>query len=140
MTARKTVKKKTSTKKPSTKKAPAGKSAAGTGRTAKKAAPAKPARAPVVKKPAKAAPQAPPKPQEKKSGKKTSSTDVNLGHVFALRPRVRTSFRQEDFRSARLLLQDESYASIEEAARAVAGKALEMTLEGPANRGPRGGR
>lgn len=62
---------------------------------------------------------------------KASSTDVNLGHVFALRPRVSTSFRPDDFRAARQLLDQESYATIEAAARAVAEKALELTHEGP---------
>jgi hypothetical protein len=60
---------------------------------------------------------------------------VNLGHIFALRPRVETSFRQADFRAARQLLEDEAYASIEEAARAVAEKALELTHAGPVGGG-----
>ena len=60
---------------------------------------------------------------------------MNLGHLFSLRPRVKTSFRQEDFRAARLSLEDEAYASIEEAARAVANKALELSQEGPPKHG-----
>jgi GH24 family phage-related lysozyme (muramidase) len=61
-----------------------------------------------------------------------SSMTVNLGHVFALRPRVSTTFRQADFTTAKHQLQDELYKSIEEAARAVAEKALELTHGGPA--------
>lgn len=53
---------------------------------------------------------------------------VNLGHVFALKPRVETSFRQADFRTAKLHLQDEGYETLEDAVRAVAEKALELTL------------
>ena len=64
-----------------------------------------------------------------------SSMSVHLGHVFSLRPPVKTSFRQEDFRTARQLLRDETYASIQEAARAVAEKALAMTHEKPPKRG-----
>jgi hypothetical protein len=79
--------------------------------------------------------------QAKKKPKSTvSSTSVNLGHVFALRPRVSTSFRQADFLTARHLLRDEAYENIEEAARAVVAKALEMTREGPPKRGFRPGR
>lgn len=59
---------------------------------------------------------------------------VNLGHVFALRPRVSTSFRQADFNAAKHFLRDESYASIEDAARAVAEKALELTHDGGSRR------
>lgn len=76
----------------------------------------------------------------KKSKRKVSSMQVNLGHVFSLRPRVSTTFRQPDFLTARHFLRDESYASIEEAARAVAEKALEMTHEGPSKLGFRPGR
>jgi hypothetical protein len=58
--------------------------------------------------------------------------NVNLGHVFALRPRVNTSFRQEDFRAAKLQLRDQGYASIEEATRAVVELAMDFTHSGPA--------
>jgi len=54
-------------------------------------------------------------------------TTVNLGHVFALRPRVNTSFPQSEFAKAKAELEDERFASIQEAARAVAEKALENT-------------
>ena len=69
-----------------------------------------------------------------------SSTSVNLGNVFALRPRVNTSFRQEDFLSARRLLEDESYATPEEAARAVAERALELSNEPTGKQGRKRGR
>lgn len=59
-----------------------------------------------------------------------SSLTINLGHVFALRPRAQSSFRPGDFRRAKHLLRDEKYASAEAAARAVAEKALELTREG----------
>jgi len=77
---------------------------------------------------------------KKKPKSSVSSKSVNLGHVFALRPRVSTTFRQADFLTARQLLDDEAYGSIEEAARAVAEKALEMTHEGPPKRGFKPGR
>jgi hypothetical protein len=77
---------------------------------------------------------------KKKTKDKVSSMSVNLGHVFALRPRVSKTFRQADFLTARLRLQDEKYASIEEAARAVAEKALELTQQGPPKRGVGPGR
>ena len=60
---------------------------------------------------------------------------VNLGHLFALRPRVSTSFRQEDFRAAKLRLAEETYPNIREAARAVAREALERAQEGPPKHG-----
>jgi hypothetical protein len=77
---------------------------------------------------------------EEKSEEKISSLNVNLGHVFSLRPRVSKTFRQADFLTARQLLQDEEYADIEEAARAVAEKALELTHKGPPKRGFKPGR
>ena len=60
---------------------------------------------------------------------RVSSLDVNVGHVFSLRPRVTTSFKPRDFSAAKQRLQDESYANIQEAARAVAEKALELTRD-----------
>ena len=77
---------------------------------------------------------------EKKSEEKVSSMSVNLGHLFSLRPRVSKTFRQADFLTARQLLQDEEYADIEEAARAVAEKALDLTHKGPPKRGFKPGR
>lgn len=60
-----------------------------------------------------------------------SSSQVMMGHVFALRPRVTTAFRPDDFRRARQLLEEEPYKSLEEATRAVAEKALDLTQGGP---------
>ena len=79
---------------------------------------------------AKKAPAAAKKSAAKKSGSgpSISSMDVNHGHIFALRPRVQTSFRPNDFMAAKRALRDESYASISEAARAVADEALSVTL------------
>ena len=77
---------------------------------------------------------------EKKPKAKVSSMSVNLGHLFSLRPRVSKTFRQADFLTARQLLQDEDYANIEEAARAVAEKALDLTHKGPPKRGFKPGR
>ena len=62
-----------------------------------------------------------------------SSMDVTLGHVFALKPRVDKSFRNNDFAEARRALADEIYTDRSEAARAVAEKALSIT-QGSANR------
>ena len=53
--------------------------------------------------------------------------DVNLGHVFAVRPRLNTSFRQHDFFEAKRALDEEVYSNIHEAARAVAEEALAIT-------------
>jgi hypothetical protein len=108
MTAKKTTKKtakKAATKKAATKKTATKKATTKTGTkkaVAKKASPAK---------------------------AKVTATDVNLGHVFALRPRVNASFAPERFRRAKDLLAGETYASIPEAARAVAEKALETSRE-----------
>lgn len=73
-------------------------------------------------------------------GRSVSSLAINLGHVFALRPRPQSAFRPDDFRRAKHLLRDEKYASAEAAARAVAQKALELTREGagPSGAGRRG--
>ena len=123
--AKKKVAKKKASTTPSAEKAP--KKKVSTQKASPKAAPEKTEK--------KAAPAAKPAPKTaaKKSG--ISSLDVNLGHVFSLRPRVPKSFRQEDFRTAKHLLEDEAYANIEEATRAVAEKALELTHDGPNLRG-----
>ncbi|MBW2421868.1 MAG: hypothetical protein JRH19_25255 [Deltaproteobacteria bacterium] len=126
--------KKAATKKAAAKKSSAKKKAAASKKTAvkKKAAPKKAA----AKKKATATTATPAKKAAtKKSGGGISSMSVNLGHVFALRPRVSTTFRQADFLTAKHRLVDEAYASIEEAARAVADKALELTRDGSAGRG-----
>lgn len=66
-----------------------------------------------------------------------SSMDVTLGHVFALRPRVDRSFRQSNLQAAKRTLQDEAFADLTEAARAVADEALKMTRDSsrPAHKG-----
>jgi hypothetical protein len=53
-----------------------------------------------------------------------------MGQIFALRPRVATSFRPDDFRAARQLLQEEPFENADAAARAVVEKALELTHGG----------
>ncbi|MDH3686320.1 MAG: hypothetical protein OEP95_08840 [Myxococcales bacterium] len=119
MTARK------SAKKPAKKKAAVKKKAAAKKKTsAKKAAPKK------TESTAQDA-EAPAKPAKQTKKGTVVAKDVNLGHVFALRPRVRTSFRQPDFLRARDLLEDERYETTADAARAVALKALELTHDGP---------
>ena len=69
-----------------------------------------------------------------------SSKTVNMGNVFALRPRVTTSFRQENFLEARRRLEDEPYSTQEEATRAVAERALELCNEPAGKRGKKRGR
>ena len=108
--------------------------------TAKTTAPEKKLAAPRTRKAGKPTVARKPDTQGKKARGKVSAMEVHLGHVFSLRPRVTTSFRQADFRTARHLLQDETYASVEEAARAVAEKALDLTLEGSSKRGFKPGR
>ncbi len=124
---KKVAKKKVATKAP-VKKAPVKKA------PAKKAAKtvAKKTEAPKKETKKVVTPQAPdPKPKSAPKGKFLAA-GVNLGHVFTLRPRLETSFRQADFRTAKLHLQDEGYETLEEAVRAVAEKALELTLGGAA--------
>lgn len=84
------------------------------------------------------------KPVTAKASKPTKTADggmssigVNLGHIFALRPRANTSFPPGDLNTAKHFLRDESYANIEEAARAVANKALELSHKGPSRKGTR---
>jgi hypothetical protein len=127
--ARKAAAKKTAPKKKS-----AAKSAGAAGKSAPRRRSAVKPKAKGDAQPAKAA------PAKKKAKEEVSSMSVNLGHVFSLRPRVSASFRQADFLTARHLLQDESYESIEAAARAVVEKALAMTREGPSKRGFKPGR
>lgn len=69
-----------------------------------------------------------------------SSKAVNLGHVLALRPRVSASFKADSLREARQLLEEEGYATLEAAARAVAEKALELTRDATKGRSGRGRR
>ena len=60
-----------------------------------------------------------------------STRDVNRGHLFALQPRVNTSFTPQAFDDARRELSDVRYGTIDEAARAVAERALELSNERP---------
>ena len=50
---------------------------------------------------------------------------MNRGHLFSLQPRVNTAFSPQAFEDARRELADVSYGSIDEAARAVAERALD---------------
>ena len=132
MTARKTTKKAASPRKAASRKAGAAKKPAARKPADKAAADEKPPRSP--KSPGS------PKSAGKSAKSGISSTAVNMGHIFALRPRVKASFRPDDLLKARRLLDDESYASIEEAARAVANRALELSNEPKGKHGPRRGR
>ena len=79
-----------------------------------------------------------PAAEKKSAGKPTVSTlTVNMSHVFALRPRAITSFKAGDFSTAKHQLQDEIYADIHAAAKAVVEKALELTHGSP-KRGRKG--
>jgi hypothetical protein len=121
MAAKKTDAKKTTGKKSTGKKSTAKKAGAKKG-SAKKSG-------------AKKASAAKSEAAEKKSPATKGSfkpADVHLGHIFALRPRVTTSFRPEDLRSAKHALVEEAYESAGAAARAVADKALELLQDGPA--------
>ena len=66
-------------------------------------------------------------PAVEESAGTCSSLDVNMGHVFALRPRVTTSFKPGDFQTAKHQLRDEKYDDIQKAARSVVKEALELT-------------
>lgn len=127
-----TTKKKTVAKKKEAEKKPAAKKKVVKKVANKKAAPKKevkkaaPSAAPAQASKPVAKPASKPAPKPAPKGKFIVAT-VNLGHVFALKPRVQTSFRQADFRTAKIHLQDEGFATFEEAARAVAEKALELT-------------
>ena len=61
-----------------------------------------------------------------------SSMDVTLGHIFSIRPRVNTGFRQNHLLEATRALIDEVFADLREAARAVAEEALVITRGGAA--------
>jgi hypothetical protein len=115
------------------KAAPARKKGVGAKR---KAAPAKakptpkPAAKPVVK-PALAKPAPRPAPAPVAPAGGVSTREVNRGHVFALQPRVNTGFSPQAFDDARRELSDVLYGTIDEAARAVAERALELSNERP---------
>ena len=139
--AKKSGTKKSGTKKSAGKKAAGKKSAAGktaskkaaTGKaTARKAA----AKRGATRRAAAEKTSTPPPPGDRataESGKaaarggSVTAQDVTLGHVFALRPRVNTKFRPNDFMQAKRMLREERYASLEDAARALAEEALSLT-------------
>lgn len=131
----KVTKKATGTKKPAAKKA-APKKAATKKAATKKAATKKAAPKKAAPKKAEAKKPASKKPAAKKAAAKGAFVkDVHMGHIFALKPRVDKSFRQDDLRRAKELLVDEAYESPVAAARALAEKALELTRKGPPKRG-----
>lgn len=108
------------------------------GATAKrKAAPAKakpaakPAPKPAVMKPEVAKPVPRPAPAPVAPAGGVSTREVNRGHVFALQPRVNAGFSPQAFDDARRELSDVLYGTIDEAARAVAERALELSNERP---------
>ncbi len=152
MTARKTPKKAAPKKKPAAR--PASKASASAPKRpapskAKLKAAAKPKREAAAKPKREAAAkpkrEAAAKPKREAAAKpkreaKVSSLAVNRGHLFALRPRVSTAFRPEDFLAARRLLEDEGFESIEAAARAVAERALALCNEPKTKRDFRPGR
>jgi hypothetical protein len=126
--AKKAPAKKAAAKKAATKKAPAKKT------PAKKAAASKPAAKKAAPKKATAGEATAAKDagtEKKKAAAKFSANDVNMAHIFALRPRIATSFRPEDLRSAKHFLAEESFESTTAAARAVAEKALDLIHSGP---------
>ena len=108
--SKKATKKKAASKSPSTKKAPKKKKAAST--------PSDPSGTSSESKDAGAS---------RKAG--VSALDVNMSHVFSLRPRVATSFKAGDLSTAKHRLKEETYKDIQQAARAVAEKALALTHE-----------
>lgn len=139
MTAKKkTTKKKTAAKK-TTKKKTTGKKTAAKKTTKKKSARKKRA----AKKPSPEETTGGRKPAKREDapsrgparGGDVTAADVNLGHVFALRPRVNASFSPEHLRRAKDALVEERFASLPEAARAVAEKALDLTREDARSRG-----
>ena len=126
-TSKKTASKKSTAKKTSVKTAPAKKTT--TGKAAAKKTTGKTATRESAKK-AKETSAGVESAAPKKAKSGVSSMSVNIGHVFTLRPRVNTSYRRADFMVARQLLENENYANVQEAARAVVEKALELTHRG----------
>jgi hypothetical protein len=107
---------------------------------AKKKTARKPAAAAKKKTGASAEPEAK-KAEPKKKSAGFTAEQVNLAQVFALRPRVVTSFKPADFKEAKRRLEGESWKTAEEAARAVAERALNLEHEtGSKKRGARRGR
>jgi len=116
---------KAASKKSGAKQAPASKPKAAARPSVPSAAP-KPGPAAATPAPRAAAPVAPPRPPRSPSGG-AAAADVNLGHILALRSRTHAGFKPEAFQEAKRLLANERYATIEDAARAVAEKAVELS-------------
>lgn len=127
-------------KTPARKKAASTRAAAAKPAAGKRAAPKADAKRTTAEAEATAKPAATAKPKPERPAGAVTASQVNLGHVFALKPRVSTSFKQADFLAARHLLEDESYGSLGEAARAVAEKALALTNDTKSKRGLKRGR
>ncbi len=136
-TPKKATAKKASTEKATPKKATAKKASSKKASATKKAA-KKTATQAEPKSAEKAQTKAQPKPAKKAAGKGFSAAAVHLGHVFALRPRIETSFEPGHFQTAKVLLAEEHFADLKSAARAVAEKALELTHKGGSKKGRRG--
>jgi hypothetical protein len=90
-----------------------------------KAAPAAQPAAKPVAVPALPAPRPPAPPATGAVG----ADEVLLGHVMALRPRIHVGFRPSAFGDAKRALADRRFATIQDAARAVAEKAIEISNE-----------
>jgi hypothetical protein len=141
MAARKKSAKKTAGKKATGSKAGARKKAP----AKKKAAASKPAKAPAkaraskprtssdaspvaAAKPTPVAVRRPAAPERPAAPPGTMSAEqVTLANVMSLRPRIHVGFKPSAFADAKRALADARYASIEEAARAVATKAIEIS-------------
>ena len=72
-------------------------------------------------------PVGPPAPPAPAPAGGVIADEVVLGHVMALRPRIHVGFKPSAFSDAKRALADARYATIEEAARAVAEKAIEIS-------------
>jgi hypothetical protein len=57
------------------------------------------------------------------------ANDVLLSHVMSLRPRIHVGFKPNAFIEAKRALADQRYANLQDAARAVAEKAIEISNE-----------
>jgi hypothetical protein len=107
----------------SRKKAPA-KEPASRATRPKAAVAAKPLAKPV------AAPAPPaPRPADPPVAGAVGANDVLLSHVMALRPRIHVGFKPSAFSDAKRALADQRYATLQDAARAVAQKAVEISNE-----------
>ena len=84
--------------------------------------------APVAAKPKPAPlPAAPSSPIPPPPASIARADHVTLEHIFALRNRAHAGFKPNAFQEAKRLLADERYATVDDAARAVAEKAIELS-------------